>query len=683
MAGPDTINRHAGEAGRATLSLADVARLTKVERPVVTMWRKREKAGLAFPNPTSDGRFPAAQVLDWIEQTERGNNPDVRRDAAVTVACAHHDDATLDDLLTLLAVRAVTGLMLADADPEDVLDLVDEIDPDDEWLFTEAEAADINGLAADADAIADAAWTTAHAYEALLSALRARRERTAASPNAPQASIELGDELAGFVLAAARALSDRGALVDIGGSAADVLAVRDADADDTDLVLVAAGIRPGESNGSAPIIPSGNAPAAHLTITSAPRQAPLRITRQRYAAHGQRPSIAQFGDDWDLPDGSVILAALPRDPNAAFDVLDEVALQLAGRTMALVVGAASVLTDPLDRELESRRDRFIRADGRALMAAIRLPQGLTRGGVREHLALWLMQADAPAAIRVGDLSGFQPSRAWWQQLLDDIAATTMQARDRAFALLRPASATTILAAGGSLVAQRTATASEPLRSAGDDAVRIHQLLDGLNTPLATGFAQVTPEVHDGRPARHITLAEATRARHISIGSGTRTGVLPRGATRLWTADAVAARTPETVDLLALTAEHPGVQLTRPGDVVFTTVGRPRAIVDAEGGAAVAYPARTLRVAPGTPYSPRAVAASINALATGNSKWRTWSIPVAQDATAADGILDAIDTLDAALRERQAWVDELRTLVVRSVLPGSVTFGDIRSSTKGE
>ena len=48
-----------------TLSLADVARLSGVQRPVVSMWRKRPKAGLGFPEPTAVGRFLAEEITAY------------------------------------------------------------------------------------------------------------------------------------------------------------------------------------------------------------------------------------------------------------------------------------------------------------------------------------------------------------------------------------------------------------------------------------------------------------------------------------------------------------------------------------------------------------------------------------------------------------------------------------------
>lgn len=62
------------------MSLADVARAAKVERPVASMWRKRtNRAGVAFPDPVGerDGHpeFDAHEVADFLTATGLGNNP--------------------------------------------------------------------------------------------------------------------------------------------------------------------------------------------------------------------------------------------------------------------------------------------------------------------------------------------------------------------------------------------------------------------------------------------------------------------------------------------------------------------------------------------------------------------------------------------------------------------------------
>jgi hypothetical protein len=630
-----------------TLTLADVASLAGVSRPVVSMWRKRPKDGVAFPAPTAGNRFSAAEVIEYLERTRRGNNPHARRDVAIAAARSSQTELSLHDLLILLAASAVTGRSLTEADREDLLDAVEALDPDDEWLFGELESVDVDLLAGEADAVANAAWSTADAYESLLATVRSRS----------RGAIEPGDAVVSWIASLARfLLSEQGAVVDVAGGASDVVVamVRHEDAPDVPVVLPA-------------------------------RRTASREARRRYAVLGVRPRITRFGDDWNLPDGSVVLAALPGDADAALDILEEVRVQLGGATTALVVGPASVLVDELPGPLEARRDSFLRDPGRTLTAAVRLPQGLSRTAGREHLGLWLLQAQASDVARIGDLAGRAPTPTLWQQLLDDMLAVASGVRLRSFALLQPVPVATLLATGRSLIDHDTAVIGELAPSAGDDAARIQQLLDLLTAPLPDPFVSRSMLAIGSRPARHVTLGEAARNRQVKILPGLRMEPLPEGATPLWTVDAIATGTPGSGDLLAITAAHPNAQLTEAGDVVFTTVGKPRAVVDAPGGSVVAYPARVIRVAPGRPLSPRAITAVINDLDHGNSKWRSWQIPLVQgDPAETDGILGLVDALAGSLRERQTQVDELRRLVVRAVLPGAVAFHETRPhNVKGD
>ena len=102
-----------------------------VQRPVVSMWRRRPKAGLGFPSPLPDGRFDALEVVDWLEATKRGNNPDARGDLAIGTTLSSTTDPELLAILRLLvATRALLNEPLAGLDPDDLLDEAEELDPD-------------------------------------------------------------------------------------------------------------------------------------------------------------------------------------------------------------------------------------------------------------------------------------------------------------------------------------------------------------------------------------------------------------------------------------------------------------------------------------------------------------------------------------------------------------------------
>lgn len=85
-----------GHSGLLTLS--DIAALARVQRPVVTTWRKRSR-GTDRPFPPRkayiNGQefFDVEEIVTWLEATGRGKNPDARADAAAHVLW----DATAPD----------------------------------------------------------------------------------------------------------------------------------------------------------------------------------------------------------------------------------------------------------------------------------------------------------------------------------------------------------------------------------------------------------------------------------------------------------------------------------------------------------------------------------------------------------------------------------------------------------
>lgn len=131
-----------GEAENAPMTLADIAEVSGVKRPVVTMWRRREVvagARVPFPSPVAvrsgTELFSADAVASWLERTGRGNNPDPRGDlygrVALPVVAASQTEA-VDGAVALLCLKALTGRALAEQDAPDLADLADEVDPDDE-----------------------------------------------------------------------------------------------------------------------------------------------------------------------------------------------------------------------------------------------------------------------------------------------------------------------------------------------------------------------------------------------------------------------------------------------------------------------------------------------------------------------------------------------------------------------
>ena len=90
----------------STITMPDIARLADVTRQAVTNWRSRSSAP-PFPIAVTsrDGieHFDRDEVVDWLEATGRGQNPDARLDAPAIASPKDHD---LGSAVVLLALRA-------------------------------------------------------------------------------------------------------------------------------------------------------------------------------------------------------------------------------------------------------------------------------------------------------------------------------------------------------------------------------------------------------------------------------------------------------------------------------------------------------------------------------------------------------------------------------------------------
>jgi len=638
------------------LSLGDVARLARVRRPVVSMWLKRHKDGLPFPEQDAEGRVDADELVDWLEATGRGNNPDARAEVAL------HKTLTpgvpveeLEAVLTLLAARAVTGVDVVGLDRDDLLDRVEELDPDDEWLLDETERCWTPELAARADAVADAAWNDAAAYELLHGHHLARGEAT-----------RLAEPLVRMLASAAQSmLDDTGLLVDVRGSCCDVVVALAADEEHEMPGLLVAGDLDG-----------------------------LRPVRRRLAVHGLSPLVARLDEDWAPPAGSVVLVRLSDASPDGLDLLDRVSLQLGEQVSLLAVGPSSLLVDPLSDTTATRRDELLRSG--VVRAVVQLPAGVLRGG-RGRTALWLLRGGSGqgprGVVRVGDLSGRRFDAAVQQGLLDDLLASAEASGSHVFSVLRPVARAHLVAGRGPLVTPERVTVPVIGATPRQDAARMQQLYDSLAQvlpPFGKGF-DVAVADDDVLRVERISLSAALVRRGgetlLRLRKGRRLPELASGELRRWRAEDVAAGAPSRVDRLALTGAVPDHELTEPGDVVFTVSPRPAAVVDRSGGAVVAYPARVLRVTdPQRRLSASAIAAVINARGSGDKVWRGWLVPVrAVGAGDPEEFLTHLEGWRALLEQWKAQIDELGALVIDSALSGAVTIGacdDDRNNEEG-
>lgn len=652
----------------AVMSLTDVAALARVQRAVVSAWRRRPVVRgehVPFPEPVAvrDGqeRFDMVDVVSWLERTGRGNNPDFGADAlAHAQPSVRLDDAVVDAALdALLCLKARTGIDLTETSLRDIVREAEEVDADDDHLVSELLTAggELAPVADYAERLSDAAWDAASAHRLV----RGRRGRPVGA-NAPLAPVAL--DLLGR-LGAAMALDLESDIV-----------VTDPTQSDPDLLDAVVSVL-GEGV-SAPVLVVGTCARAraarrlhwvrgHSLVSEAPPGVrPLVVTR--------------------VPGPGVV----GNDPAAVLTAADEIQLDLSETQRALVVGPATALCDRLgDDSLDQQRDHVVRL-GR-LRCALRLPPGLVTDGSRQVLGLWVLGA-APSARRVheqrlaaADLTNETLRIDVVEDVVTDVVASLSDhARaTHAFRYARLTATSTLLAGSGPIVA----AGARPLRAIGDPAaesvMRVQDLVARLDAQHATapalGGLSVTPR-GDTDTGRDVTIDAALQSGALRTLPGVRiSGDIPvtdEGVRIIGTPEVHAPSAPRRgLDPLELEASWPRARRTEPGDVVFCVSPRPAAIVDQEGLSVVASRARVLRCAPDSGLVPEAVARAINDLPERSPRWRAWRLPrvPADQAKVLGTSLRHLAAQEDRARQRLADLTTLATELTHGVARGAVAL----------
>lgn len=388
------------EATALRMSLSDVAALAQVQRPVVSMWRKRS-AGAPHPFPRAvaveAGRevFDADEIAAWLAATGRGNNPEALSDVAAfarmstPAGSTQNGRSTVDGLTALLTLKAMTGMSAGSLSPDDLLDAADECDPDDLFLYSELEALGpaLAATAEFADRLVDSAYNAPAAFEQLLAA----RFRAGLREHADTA---LAEAAVGLVAAAAVELAST-----LG---------RDA---------VFADSTPGGSDLLMGIVHAAGE-NSHLTLLTADDGgAAARLVRRRLRVHGVESARIQANPsgEFAVHGQAVHVAQYPSpgepgmDAERILSAIEHIALQMDDQQRAVIIAPARVLCDaPLTAAPAGLRAGLLRTA--RVRAVVRLPQGLLRSKPREAQALWVLGpsfAEVPIAERwtmVADLS---------------------------------------------------------------------------------------------------------------------------------------------------------------------------------------------------------------------------------------------------------------------------------------
>lgn len=665
------------------MTLADVAALAQVQRPVVSMWRRR-KAGSAQPFPApavlEEGReyFDQASVVEWLHATALGNNPAVAEDAAMFVALDALGSAerptALAGLTSLLAVKALTGEELSARSAAELLELADDVDPADAFVFRE-----IDGLgesapdwAARADAMAAAAYTPS----AALAALDAMRVR-------------LGMHAAGSTVLDARAADLVARIV------AAVLGV-----EGTAAIVAATGATPTLARARARFL-EGAEPEVLLPLA---RSAAGRHAHRLLAGAGWSTRVVGGDLLEQVPTGSVLYAQFPSpelvDASDAqvLDVAEELALSMRDEDRAVVVAPASGLVQATTPALAQARAAVLRT-GR-VRAILLLPAGCWPAHPRQRLAIWVLGSAHPGVpverrwLTVAEPDGSALDEPRVEDVVTDVLAALgdeRAVRAHAFRCARVVGTSDLVASRGDLIGPpdvtRTRAQIDPVAA----ALRVEEAAARVSAPVVPFGVEV--EHHEPGPRPTTTLGALVRDKAVRLVAGSRIAAEDiedggSGAVVLGVAELMgdSPRGARTVDRLTLAGSYPSSRYTQPGDVVFCTSPTPRAFVDTDGVCVVVSPARVLRLTESAPAGllPEVLAQAINAARPGEP-WRSWRVPLIPDAQAPllQDVLERSAQVRADLQARLGALNDVTTTLTDAVACGALTLTSARADVSTE
>lgn len=667
------------------MTLSDVAALARVQRPVVSMWRKRSSTGpLPFPGAagTENGieLFDAEEVTAWLQATGRGNNPEARNDVAVFAKpvlppreAPGETRRTFDGLSSLLALKVITGQALGHSSASQLLDAADEADPDDEFLYSELESlgSALPGLAAFADRLADSAYSAPAAFENLLT----HRFKDGLREHADTALTDAALKLVGSAARElASTLDGRSLFVDSTPGGSDVM-----------LSIIRQFGESGPASFLAADFDGGASRLARrrLAVHSTDNSTVKIDTKGAFAVAGPAVHVAQY--------------PAPGDPGqetaGILSGIENIVLQMDDSQRAVVIAPARVLCDPLPGGGGNLRADLLRS-GR-VRAIVRLQPGLLRAKPREPQALWVLGpsfADVPIAERwtmVADLSAVPLTLDVSQDLISDVVASMgdiATIRAHSFRFARLVQTRVLLASKGALTGVTPGRSSTTAAGGAAMALRIEELVRALQIERTAlpALPGVQPAAAAPAPGP-VTVQHLLNAGNLKYLTGTRVAETDinytAGSRILGREELLDPHTsqPRFITLLNLATKHPAGRLTEPGDVVFCTSPRPAAMVDEEGGAVVVFPARILRIDQGDPGGllPAVVAADINGVSAADKTWRNWRLRRTTEVQRQPlgSVLQTLQHEQAEARQRLERLEELATLITDGVAGGSLTLTD--------
>lgn len=615
----------------STLTMQDIADLARVQRPTVSMWRKRTRARgrhLPFPNPVSVvggvEHFARDAIVAWLDATGRGNNAEFRYDAP---AFSVPDAGDLEELVLLLCLHTLTGEQLDGLSHDRLIALASEIDPNDEFALHEMREARLNpSFLRFVDDLVEASYGPDDALARLETGRLKRR----------QAQRGLTHDVVEILRVSAQACREH--------------LNRD------DVVLV---------HGGDPALSFNLAVDFPALVVSGDEPDDRAIRRRALIAGHDTTPVA-------TKSSVTVTSVVGLDVEVALERIDEVVIELGHDNLAVILGSAPVLCDQLRGEHDQRRADTLRL-GHLVMAA-RLPRGLWRTAHRQNLGLWMLHGGSEAQqLWVADLAVVPNGELDFDDLNSDIFAALGASNRRAYRYARVGDLPPILA-GGPVVPPGVRAIRMGRSAAESHLEQVHAAT--LVTSLPLGAFDVLVEPAPGSIVlQQQSLAQLRAAGQVAMKRGTRLKAehaSDDGTVAVLTADG--SWDGRRLDPFDAVEHYPRATRTESGDVVFREKPFPLARVDIEGGALVASPSRILRLGPTARIGPYALAAVINEQQVLGSEWETWSIPLLKkhEAQALDETLRDAHKYGTELQRRMDATRNLTKALIDGVAAGTIT-----------
>lgn len=674
------------------ISRQEMADLARVKRPVISTWARRH---LDFPEPVAgDHRYPlfdAREFSDWLVTTGRASRKDIDGDLqsyTLTRLTTEFSPRTLVSHLTsLICLRHLNEdePLHDDTDPlPGLVRLAADLDPDNAMLEGEIAALHAEWLPAQVDELVEAAWGTVNAFERVMDL----RERLGATD---LAAVRLAPELVRLIAL----LTDAATVADLDSRAARIYDPH-AGAGDL-LVAVAATLRDDQ-----PVHLAARCGDLYLA----------RLLRRRLAVRDLHDGeFAVYGDESDHDGANIIVTQLPFRPTeerstvGSLKLIDDIAVQLGPGATAVVV-APSDTTGALNPHSEAASLRAELIAG-TVKAVIRLPGGLVPYRPGYEVSVWVLGTDHQSRrgeVLLADVSDRPLTNVVVDALVTDILAWRRpeydpRAHAHVHAIRTPVK--TLISDGRALTPRHLLTELEFSHDVPERVARaldleriLHEARPGHRLPSHVEL-DPSPSPPLAKTIHELTRGGQQRTNLLSLKKGTRIRaehVRPRKHLRSASSAAVigapelagrCALGDRRIDRLDLASHFPSAQLSRPGDVVITTVPEPAVLIDHQGYAVIQYPARVLRITEvgAKQFTPRVLAAlltqapRIRGAIRAVERIEEIRLPILQEESVErlDKLLAELDDRRQAIQHEQAALDELHRLATRGLTDGTLTL----------